>query len=289
MAGIVELAFERFRNIRQRQRINEKLDDAEQDIQDAGLSYLKFRLVDWHDAQFQPKDKPVLFTRIRGSPKSLETDGMFLATYTQVRTNIERFGISDDLKTAIAAIAAENAVPESKTADSILPKLEERQKELKKIRQSVSRDKLSVPTVLRLASRVDAASPVPKSTVDFIRALEDYEKIAEKAIQKEEFLKVLKAWGDVDLNSLSGMYSVIMALVLKYPGRTLSDYHKMRLAHTNVERESAATWEELTSLIEFGYVTTDRGRKRYWPDTNLIKKRYKVTPPKVITLKDWMR
>lgn len=289
MASVGELAFGRFRNIRQRQRINEKLDDGEQDLQDAGLLDLKFRLVDWHDAQFQPRDKPVLFTRIRGSSKSLESDGMFLATYTQVRTNIERFTISDDMKTAVAAIAAETTVPESRTAESILPRLEEREKGLKKIRQSVARDELSVPTVLRLVSRVDTTSPIPKSTVEFIRALEDYEKIAEKAIQKEEFTNVLKSWGEVDINSLTGMYSVIMALVLKYPGRPLSDYHKMRLGLTNVEREPAATWEELTSLIDFGYVTTDKGRKRYWPNANFIKKRYKVTPPKIVTLKDWMR
>jgi hypothetical protein len=287
MPNLAQLSVERFRNIRQRQRINEKLGDMERDLEDAGLPYVRLRLANWQDAEFQPKNKPLLFTRIRGSPKSLESDSMFLATYAEVRTSIERINISDDLKTAVAAVAAEAVVPESKTANSILPALEEHRKEIRRIRQSVAHEKLKVSTVLRFASRVRSDIPVSRSTTEFIHTLEDYERIAEKAVQKDEFVNVLKSWGNVDLDSL-GMYSVLMALVLRYPGRNLSDYHKMRLEVTHEAREAAATWEELSSLVDRNFVITDRGGKRYWPHEAFIRKHYKVKPPKRVTLTDWM-
>lgn len=288
MSNVAQLAVERFRNIRQRRLINEKLADMEEDLDDSGLPYVKFRLVGWQDAEFQPKNKPLLFTRIRSSPKSLESDSLFLATYAEVRTSIEQVNISEDLKTAVAAVAAETVVPESRAADPILSKLEKNRKEIRRLRQSVSHERLKVSTVLRFASRVRPDLPLSKGNSDFIHALEDFEQIAEKAVQKDEFVNVLKSWGDVDLNSLTGMYSVIMTLILKYPGRSLTDYHKMRLRLTGEDREAAATWEELNSLFDLGFVTTDKGRRRYWPNKTYIRKHYKVTPPRDVTLKDWM-
>ena len=290
MTSLVELAFERFKNIRQSQRINEKLNETAEDLEEAGLPHQKLKLRDWRSAAFEPPGKPLLFTRIRGSAESLETDAMYLASYAQVRTSIEEYSLDDDLKSAIAAVAAEEVVPESRVENSglLLRVPASRRKEIEKIRQKVVHDDLPITTVLRFVTRADPQLPVSQGNRAFINALEDYEKIAERAVQKPEFLEVLKSWGRSDINSLGGMYSKLMALVLRYPGMSAMEYHRKRLGLTEVDRAPAATWEELASLLDLGYVKLDR-KRRYWPNSAFIKKRHGISAPKMATLEDWTR
>ena len=288
--SLLELALERFRNIRQTQRINDKLSEIYSDLDESGLPYSKLRILDWRAAKFEPPNKPILFTRIRGSPESLEEDALFLATYAQVRESIETYSLDDDTKTAISAIAAERIVPERKT-EYVLEKMpQQRRRQIETVRRKILREnrELSTPTMLRFVSRANPDLPRPQGTHAFFTALEQYEEIAEKAIQKPEFLEVLKLRGRIDITTLEGMYSTLMALVLTHPGRTTTDYHQMRLQTTRVDRAVAATREELTSLVELGYLRFDR-KKRYWPNYSFIKKRHGIRPPKVATLFDWIR
>jgi hypothetical protein len=168
---------------------------------------------------------------------------------------------------------------------------EERRRQIESIRRRVTREsgELSVPTILRFVARASPNLTRVQGTHAFFTALEQYEEIAEKAIQKPEFLNVLRTWGRIDLSVLEGMYSALMALVLRYPGRTATDYHQMRIKITGIERSPAATREELTSLVELGYLNFERRNKRYWPNSSTIKKRHGIKSPKVATLLDWMR
>ncbi|MGD0549275.1 MAG: hypothetical protein ABSA81_01855 [Candidatus Bathyarchaeia archaeon] len=289
MTSSFEVALERLKNIQQSQRINERMDEIVQDLDEAGLPHSKLKLRDWRSATFEPPGKPLLFTRIRGSPDSLETDAMYLATYAQVRTSIEEYSLDDDLKSAVAAVAADEVVPESRVEDSGLFLKEVHalhRKEIEKIRQKVVHEDLSIATVLRFVARANPQLTVTQGNRAFLYALEDYERIAERAVQKSEFLEVLKSWGKLDIESLEGMYSKLMALVLRYPGRSATEYHQRRLGFTEVDRASAATWEELNSLVDLGYLKLD-AKRRYWPNSAFIKKRHGIRPPRMATLEDW--
>jgi hypothetical protein len=259
--------------------------DGYEELQAASLPNRKFKVVDWREAKYHPANEPVLFSRIRGSPKSLETDAMFLAAYTQARVSIERFSLSDDLKSGLAAIAAEQAVPESLTANVILQKLEGRHQEIRKIRQNVIKNRQYLSVVLKRVPRAGETVAADRGDRKFFEALADFSQIAEGAVEKPEFLEVLKKWGQVDIRSL-GMYSTIMALVLRFPGRSASWYHDRRVESTEIERNPAATWEELTSLVQLEYVHVDQN-KRYWPNTPYIVKKHKIEPPKTIRLEDF--
>lgn len=283
MSNLAELAIERFRNIRQRSQINERLVDGYEELQTASLPDRKFKVVDWREAKYHPENEPVLFSRIRGSPKSLETDAMFLAAYTQARVSIERFSLSDDLKSGLAAIAAEQAVPESLTANTIIQKLEEVH-EIRKIRQNVIKNRQYLSVVLKRVPQAGQNAGHPRDH-KFFQALADFSQIAEKAVEKPEFLEVLKKWGQVDIRSL-GMYSTIMALVLRFPGRSAGWYHDRRIESTEIERNPAATWEELASLVQLEYVYVDQN-KRYWPNSAYIVKKHKIKPPKTTKLEDF--
>jgi len=290
MTSLVGLALERFKNIRQTQRIGEALHDIQVDLEESGLPCPKLSVIDWRLARYEPGGKPMLFARIRGSPQGLEQDAVFLTAYSQVRTTVEAFNLDDDAKTAISAVAVEHVVPESKF-DKILEKLpKERRRRIESSRRRISREvgELSLPTVLRFVRRADPNLPVHAATERFFSFLEDYAMIAKTAVKKPEFFKVLENLGRVDLSTLKSMYSILMALVLRDPGLTAVDYHRMRLAVTEIERAHAATREELTSLVDLGYLKFDYA-KRYWPDYLFIKKRHGISPPKMITLLDWLQ
>ncbi len=290
MARLIELAIERFKNIKQTRRINERLDEIHEEIEESGLPLARLRVIDWRLARFEPAGKPILYTRIRGSPKSLEDDSMFLATYAQVRASVEAFSLDDDLKSAIATVAAEQVVPESNFGEIVESLPPERRRKIETIRQKISHDnyEMSLSTTLRFVKKADPELPVTIGNRAFLSAIEDYAKIAERAVQKPEFLDVLTHWGRVDIQALEGMYSRLLALALRHPGRTASEYHRMRLDVTDVDRAPAATREELISLVELGYLKFN-SRKRYWPNYAFIKKHHKIKPPRIATLVDWTR
>ena len=282
------LVLERFRNIRQIQRINDKLNEVYDDFEDAGVDYSRLRVLDWRAAKYEPAGKPILFTRIRGSPQTLEEDALFLATYAEVRETVETYSVDDEIKTAVAAITAADIVQKPKVDYTLGKASKERLRDIDLVRRKVLREKLPVPALLRSVSRAGRDIPVTQGNRAFFNAIAQYEEIAEKAVQKPEFLEVLKSRGNIDVTTLEGMYSALMALVLRNPGRTLSDYHELRLGITKIDRVPAATKEELWSLVDLGYLTFDR-RKRYWPNYTYIKKRHGISPPKIVTLFKWIR
>lgn len=287
--GWAAFALERFKNIRQTQRIDEKLHEIQDDLRESGLLHSRLSMVDWRLADYEPPGKPILFTRIRGSPAGLEQDSILLSTYSQVRTDVEAFNIDDDVKTAISVVAVEQILPESRF-DDILQKLpESRRQKIERSRHKISRSakELSLPTVLSLVRKASPDLPVTVGTDTFLSALDDYAMIAEKAVQRPEFLQVLRSWGQLDISTLESMYSKLMALVLRDPGKNAVEYHQMRLGITEIERAHAATREELTSLVDLGYLKFD-SKKRYWPNYSFIKKQYGISAPKIATLSDWL-
>lgn len=282
MLNLVELALEKFKNVRQIQRINEKLYEIQEDLKESGLFRYKLAMVDWEQAKYEPAGKPILFTRIRGSPLELEQESVFLATYVQARTNVERFSLDEDMKTAISVVAAEQMNPEIKFDKLFRNQTIEDSK--RKIEKKVH--ELSLSIVLKSIRRADPSMPVSIGTRNFLSTLDDYSLIAEKAVQKDEFLRVLKAGGHIDISTLESMYSRLMALVLRYPNRTATEYHNMRLDITDIDRAPAATWEELNSLAGLGYLKPVG--KKYQPNLSFIKKHHKITVPRFPTLFDWL-
>ncbi len=282
MSNLAAIALEKFKNIRQIQKINEKLYEIQEDLRESGLLRFKLTMADWEQAKYEPAGKPILFTRIRGSPLELEQESVFLATYTQARTNIERYSLDDDMKTAISVVAAEQLNPQIKFDKLIRnQKIEDSRRKIEK-----KVDELSLSIVLKSVRRADPNLPIPTGTRNFLSTLDDYSLIAEKAVQKDEFLRVLKAGGHIDISTLESMYSRLMALVLRYPNRTATEYHNMRLDITDVDRAIAATWEELNSLVELGYLRVVG--KKYQLNLSFIKKRHRITVPRFPTLFDWL-
>lgn len=289
MLSLIGSMLERFRNIRQTQKMTEYLDEVQEEIVKSGLPPLKAKILDWRLAKYEPAGKPILFTRIRGSPKSLEQDSAFLTAYGQVRTSIEQFSLDDDMKTALATVVVERVVPEDTVEHIVEAMPQERREKVKKIRRQILAETKNLPisTVLKFVHRADPALSIAEGNRAFLRAIEDFNRIASRAVEKEEFLDVLRSWGRIDILSVKGMYSRLMALVLRYPSKTAMEYHRMRLDISPVERAPAATREELTSLVELGYVKFD-WRKRYSPNYSFIQRRHGLKPPKNVTLHEWL-
>jgi hypothetical protein len=261
--------------------IMETLSSVHQRAVQNGLETYRLNFIPWNIARHQSSERR-LYLRLWGSPETLPSFGQTTLIAVETRLKTEIGGLSGDLKDALAASLAENSIKNIQLQDQVVEALLAEDEESETLTSSISeasRD-ITFKDVVSIA-RESGKTSKPKdyfvrqiksrsarvvrfySELDKLRLRDEFAKIPRTQVTKPEFAVVLAERGNVELERLRSVYSLLMALVLRRPGLQLSEYHALREQFRREFRTIPATAIELKELIELGYVS--RITHKYFP------------------------